>query len=111
LTENQKCYMQIFYYFTTTEDLVEISVKFRKSIGEFSVKFDMFSKSPREILRFLHDLGWYLPVSNCQLTWSGVTGSNGFTEVARRRPNSCRSQAGEHHAGRPDPVSVPGQGH
>jgi len=38
-------YMQIFYYSTLTEHVKkvhEISVKFIKSICEFSVKFDVF---------------------------------------------------------------------
>jgi len=45
-------FMQIFNFITLTEHpkkAREISVKLRKSVREFSVKFDMFSKSCREI--------------------------------------------------------------
>jgi len=39
-----------------------------------------------------------------------LTGTNSFTEAARRWPNSCRPQTGKYHARRPDPISLPGQG-
>jgi len=45
------CYVQIFITLHWQNILLkacEISVKFSKSIREFSVKFEMFSKSPRK---------------------------------------------------------------
>jgi len=49
--------MKIYFHFTLTERLKkdrEIYVKFtkKKIIRELSVKFDMFSESPRDISRF-----------------------------------------------------------
>ena len=52
LQKIQKRYIQLFYCFTVAKRLKkahEISMKFRKSIHEFSVKFGVLSKSPREI--------------------------------------------------------------
>ena len=52
--------ISLLYSDRTSEKAREISVKLRKSIRELSMKFDMFSKSPREISHFLRILGWTL---------------------------------------------------
>jgi len=50
--------------------------------------------------------GTHISLVNC-----GLAGFDGPAEAARCGPDSCRPEAGKHHAGRPDPISFPGQGH